>query len=138
MKEQVLEIKEVQSGENTYNNIMIKTRYAWNMGKKQFEFDDNGDKIIKEQGIKPEHYVIVEKIYAEGKEFEGKYGKSYSCGVKYKGKDCSFWLPELQHKEFAKAGGIGDKVKISCTLVEKLNKKLGVKVPVEVLKFEVQ
>ena len=136
MKEQKLEVNEVKSGDNTYNNITIKTRYEWDAQKKQFKFDKEGNKIVKEQGVKPDHYVVVEKKFATGMEFEGKFGKSYSCGVIYNDTDCSFWLPQFTHKEYADVGGIGDKIKISCKIQDKLNKKLGVKIPVEVLEFE--
>ena len=132
--EQILEITE--NGE--YKNIQVKTQYEWDKNAKQFKFDPEANKIVNFQGVKPDHYIVVEKgDFAEGYPYEGKFGTSYSCRVNYSGEEVSFWLStEWSHKAFAEAGDVNDKVKISCAMVEKLNKKLGVKVPVEVLTFE--
>ena len=66
----------------------------------------------------------------------GEPSVNYSCVVEYEGKDCSFFLKEYIYPAFRDCGGVDDQVKISCKVVDKLNKRLGVKVPTEVLTFE--
>ena len=134
MEEQELVIE--PNGE--YKNITIKTRYKWSSQTKQFEFDSEGNKIVTKQGLKPDHYIdVVKGDFSAGREVPGQYGVNYSCTVVYKGEKVSFWLNnEWVAKAFEEAGEGGTPIRISCVLENKLNKKLGVKVPVEVLKFE--
>lgn len=133
MEEQELEIR--TNGQ--YKNITIKTRYDWDGQNKCFKFDTDGNKIIKEQGIKPGHQVIIEKVFAEGYEVKTKYGSVYSCKVLYKDEEVTFWLTnDFLHNNYKNCGGIGDKIKVSCTIEQILNKRIGMPVPTEVLKFE--
>ena len=91
-EEQKLEI--VENGQ--YNNLNLKTNFA---------------KKIK--GIEDGNYIIVTKCFAEGREWQGKYGPSYSCKVTYDDTECSFWLNQKEHEVFMDCGGIDDKVKIT-------------------------
>lgn len=133
LTETKLEIK--QNGQ--HNNMTVKTRYKWDKAKKQFVLE-NGKKVVVEQGLPINTYVVVEKLQAAGYENKGEFGSSFSCKVKYQDKDCSFWLKDTKtqpdHANYAKCGGIGDKVKISCTketVVVRGEEKLA-----EVLHFE--
>lgn len=81
------------------------------------------------KGLEPGNFIIVEKAgnYSTAYKSEGvgKDNKPYTmftCRVLYDGKDCSFTLfNEKQATQFNEAGGVGDKVKISCELYK--NKK---------------
>lgn len=101
-----LEIHRVTKGDNTYNNIVLKPT------KKQ------RDAGIK--GLEPGNFIIVEKIYDEGKElvntFDGKMFKSYSCRAKYGDEDVSFFLNERQHEAYRVLGAAGSLIKIISTL----------------------
>jgi hypothetical protein len=127
MVEQTLEVQTVNKGGKVYKNLNLKA---------------NAKKGTK--GIDPGNYIIVEKVYAEGKKFEsptlqdakGNPVVSYSCQVKYNGEDASFWLNPKEHASYATCGGIGDKVKISLTREEKTNRMTGAEMLVKVLSFE--
>lgn len=88
------------------------------------------------QGIDPGNYIVVKKVFAEGKEFNGQFGKSYSCRVEHNGVEGSFWLNEKEHAKFKDCGGIGDNVKISLNKEPFVNKKTGVEMIISRLTFE--
>lgn len=119
MTETKLEIKTKTTDKATYNNINIKA-------------------------LEDGQFAVVEKLSAEGyknvsdkyKDYKGNPAVSYSCKVKYADKECSFWLNERQHAQYAVCGGIGDKVKISCKEEVRINPKTKVKTIVPVLSFE--
>lgn len=113
-EEQTLEIHTVTGKNgNEYKNIVLKPT------KKQRQ--------AGVEGLKPEHYIIVEKVFPEGFEnitvFDGKENKSYSCKVKYGDDEVSFWLNERQHEAYKVLGGEGSQVKITAGLKE--NTKTG-------------
>jgi len=87
-------------------------------------------------GLEKDNYVIVEKTFAEGREHVSQYGKSYSCGVSYRGEDVTFWLSEKEHIVYKELGGIGDRVKITLTKESFVNKKSGVEMLYNKLNFE--
>jgi len=82
-----------------YNNLILKTKVV------------NGQVI---QGVNPGEKIVVEKIkYAEGLKIEKFDRPSYICNVLYKDTECSFFLKEEEHKDFAASGGVGDKIELS-------------------------
>lgn len=87
-------------------------------------------------GLEEGNHVIVEKVFAEGYENDGKFGKSYSCKVKYKGEEVSFWLTEKEHEVYKTIGGVEDKVKITLTKENYVNKNTGVETRYNKLVFE--
>lgn len=88
MEEQKLKIIEVSKGDKVYKNLDLR------------ELD-------------VDKYIIIEKVYAEGMGVNGKYGKMFSIGVKYKDEVCSAFISDKQHEEYKVCGGVGDKVKIT-------------------------
>lgn len=70
-----------------------------------------GDTI---KGLEFDNYIIVEKLFAEGREINGKFGSYYSAGVLYKNQEVSFLLNEAEHNQYAQTGGIGDRIKVTC------------------------
>lgn len=67
--------------------------------------------------------VVTKNKYAEGKEFEGKYGKFFNVQVEYQGEECSMIINKVEeHGAFASCGGVGDKVKITMHKEIKKNK----------------
>jgi hypothetical protein len=88
------------------------------------------------KGIEPENYVIVEKVFAEGYELDGKFGKSYSCKVQYKGEEVTFWLNEKEHDVYKEICGVGDPVKIFLRRESYMNPKTGLEVIYNKLFFE--
>lgn len=101
MVEQDLDI--VTNGD--YKNINLKTKIN----------KATGDVV---QGISVGNHIIVEKIFAEGREVNMGTYKFYSCGVKYKDEDVTFTCSEKEHEAYAECGGIDDKVKISVEQIE--------------------
>jgi hypothetical protein len=95
--EKDLQIVKSEKDGKTYNTLYLKP-----------------NKTKKIEGLGYDNFIIVEKLYAEGKQFNGKFGKSYSCAVRFKDQDCSFWLNEKEHDAYKQLGGIGDKIKITC------------------------
>ncbi len=64
------------------------------------------------EGLGDGDYIIVTKgDYAEGKEFNGKFGLSYTCRVIYNDEEVSFFLNEKEHDRFKEVGA-GEKMKI--------------------------
>lgn len=102
MPEQDLEI--TKNGE--YNNLSLKNRVT------------QSGEIVK--GIDPGNFIIVEKLYPEGRQVKTyQNGNSiYSCSVKYKGEQCSFILNEREHEAYTNIGGQNDKIKIAVESVE--------------------
>lgn len=128
--EQELEIFE----NGNYKNIYPRTRYKRAGGKVVI---DNGKKVVAFQGLEDGNHIIVEKSgFAEGKKIERPEFTLYVCGVKYKDEMVSFALYENDHAKFASAGGVGDKVKISCKKELVVNLKTGVENMVDKLYFE--
>jgi hypothetical protein len=64
-----------------------------------------------EDSLQPNQYCVLEKVFAEGIEKEGKYGKYYICRVKYNDKDCSLLLSAKEHDNFKVVGEAGSKIK---------------------------
>jgi len=62
-----------------------------------------------EKGIAMGDSIIVEKV------FEGGFKTTYDWAIKviYKGKTCSFYLPDKYYESYKDCGGVGDKVKIT-------------------------
>lgn len=115
MVEQKLEIK----SNGKFNNIDLKPKLH-----KGIKGLDNGN------------YIIVEKIYKDGLEKEGQYGKYYIMKVLYQEQEVSFFLSEKEHAEFSSLGEIGDKIKISLKKEPFVNKKTGVESILNKLVFE--
>ena len=115
MAEQKIEI--VQNGD--YKNIRLKPNI-----KKGFKGLENGN------------HIVVEKLYDESRELQGKYGAFYSCGVKYMDNEVSFILNPKEHKKFDKVGEIGDKVKITLNKESFVHPKTGVEMLINRLSFE--
>ena len=88
------------------------------------------------KGIEPDTYIVVEKVFAEGYENDGKFGKSYSCKVSYKGDEVTFWLNEKEHTIYKDIGGVGDNVKIYLTRESYMNPKSGLEITYNKLNFE--
>jgi len=124
----------VQNGK--YNNITVETKYEWDKAKKVFKFGADNKKIVKAQGLRPGEFIIVEKKFPDATEREGQYGKYYTVLVNYLGSDVGFFLNERYVNTWNNLGGVGDKIKISCVTEMQLNRKAGVEVPVDFLKFE--
>jgi len=89
-------------------------------------------------GIDNGNYIIVEKVFAEGFENEGKFGKSYSCKVRYKDEECSFWLNEKEHAIYGPLGGVGDLIRISLNKESFVNPKTGVEMLYNKLTFALE
>lgn len=74
----------------------------------------------------PDTFIVVEKVFAEGykkesikfKNKDGSPSVYFNCKVRYGDDETTFFLNENAHKKYASIGGIGDKVKIECTLVK--------------------
>ncbi len=113
--EQTLEIK----ANGTFKNIELKPKLH-----KGIKGLDNGN------------HIIVEKIYKDGLEKDGQYGKYYIMKVLYKDQEVSFFLSEKEHAEFSKHGDVGDKIKISLNKEPFVNKKTGVESLLNKLIFE--
>ena len=88
------------------------------------------------KGIEVGNHIVVEKSFAEGYEFNGKFGPSYSCKVNYKGEEVTFWLNKKEHDVYKDLGGVGDKVKISLNRESYVNSKTGLEVLYNKLHFE--
>jgi hypothetical protein len=106
-----------------YRNISLAHKYKKTNGKLVLE---NGKKIIEQRGIDDGESIIVEKIFADGKEITTQYGISYLIRALYEGEEVSFFLKERHYKVFEKVGGIGDKVKITGEKKLITNPKTGV------------
>ena len=115
MVEQKLEVKT----NGTFKNIELKPKLH-----KGIKGLDNGN------------YIIVEKIYKDGLEKEGQYGKYYIIKALYDGQEVSFFLSEVENALYTKAGVVGDKVKISLKKESFVNKKTGVEQLLNKLAFE--
>lgn len=61
------------------------------------------------QGLMVGDSITVEKIYEGG--FETKF--DWSIKVKYKDKNCSFFMRDKFYEEWKVTGGVGDKIRIT-------------------------
>jgi hypothetical protein len=109
--------------------IEIRTNGAF----KNIELKPKLHKGIK--GLTSGNHIVVSKIYKDGMEKEGQYGKYYIAKVLYKDEEVSFFLNEKEHEAFSKAGNIGDKVKITLNKESFVNKKTGVESMLNKLTF---
>jgi len=92
--------------------------------EQKLEIKTNGEyKNIDIKSIENGNYVVIEKIFVEGMEKTGQYGKYYIVKAKYQDEEVSFFLNEKQHNEFKQCGGIGDNVKVTATLQENFKKR---------------
>ena len=138
MAENELEI--VKNGE--YNNLNLKTKFKRAQGN--LVLDAQGEKQVFIEGIANDSSITVEKVMKEGyenisktlKDYNKDPLKSYSCKVKYKGEECSFWLSVDEHDIYKELGGIGDFVKITAEGRTSVNKKTGAKSEYQELVFE--
>jgi hypothetical protein len=101
----------------------------------------SGDKVYKNIDLKQlqdGEYIIVEKRFVEGRVYDGKFGKSYSCAVIYEGEDVTFWLREkyTEHQRYAETGGIGDKIKVTAKEEKVVNPKTKAKILVTKFYFD--
>jgi len=118
-------IQIVKNGE--YKNVSLKNKYKV----------ENGKKVVTQQGINPGDSAVIEKIFAEGKEQDGKYGPFFGCKAKLEsGEEVSFILNPREHELFRECGGVGDKVKVSAYVHDFINPKNGNEGKVERLKFD--
>ena len=77
--------------------------------------------------IEPDNYIIVEKVFPEGLEKEGKYGKYYIVKAKYNDEEVSFFLSSREHDTWKNLGGEGDLIKVTAfeeTIKVKSNKMI--------------
>lgn len=103
MVEQTLKIYEsekinAKTGE-PYKNIYLKTKLN-KMTNTVYE------------GLTPGNHIIVQKIFAEDKEFPGNGYSSFACNVRYADHEVGFWLYDKDHEKWAACGGADDFVKI--------------------------
>jgi len=119
------EIKIVENGQ--YKNINLKSKLH---------------KGIK--GLEDGNHIIVEKVYAEGREYQSPTLKdrngdplmSYSCRVVYLDNEVSFWLSAFEHETYQALGGEGDKLKITLNKEPFVNPKTGAEMILQKLSFE--
>jgi len=130
LKEDILEI--TTNGE--YKNIELKEKLVRN--GLRLILGEDGKPQIKSKGIEDGKFIIVEKTFADCKEVETKFGKSYLAGVEYQGEKVSFWLKEFEAKAFNSCGGVGDKVRIRMEKKEKINPISGLPIIVQNLSFD--
>lgn len=117
-----------------YKNVYLKTRYKRNGRDLVIE---GGKKVPEFMGLEDGNHIIVEKVdFAEGNKIEKPTYTMFSCKALYKGQEISFVLYERDHINWASAGGVGDKVKISCIKETIVNKKTGSEMLVDNLVFE--
>lgn len=100
-----------------------------------------GDKTYKNLDLKQlqdGEFIIAEKVFAEGRPYDGKFGKTFSCKVNYEGEEVTFWLREkyTEHQRFAECGGVGDKIKITAKEEKVINPKTKAKILVTKFYFD--
>jgi len=92
------------------------------------------------KGLEVDNYVIVEKLFEEGKRFEKQFGEklavSYLVGVKYKDTQVSFFIKQKEYEEYQKVAAVGDKVKVTLKKESFVNNKTGVEMLFNKLYFE--
>lgn len=95
---------------------------------------------IELKDITPDNnFIIIEKVFSEGKEFPDKFreGKhTYACRAKYLGEDVSFWLKQEEHDDYKLLGGEGDKVKVFRYEKKVMNPKTKLNMLIPKLRFE--
>ncbi len=95
-----------------------------------FSYIKNGAK-----GLDDGNFIVVEKVFADGREIDMKTYMIYSCKVKYLEEEVTFVLNAREHEEYKNLGGIGDKIKITLKKEPYINKK-GVEILAKNLYFE--
>lgn len=105
-------------------------------GKEYYNLNLKPKPLKNIKGLDDGNFIIVEKVFIEGYEIESKYGKIYSCKVKYDNKEPTFILNEKEHAVYKNIGGIGDGVKITLNKRSVLNKMTGMEMIVPTLSFE--
>ena len=131
MEKATLEI--TSNGE--YKNIELKEKFERKNGNIVIE---DGVAKVKHAGMPNDTFIIVEKTFAECKEIETKFGKSYLAGAEYEGEKVSFWLNQYEAPLFNACGGVGDKVRIRMEKGEKINPKTGMKYMQQKLSFDLE
>ena len=119
--------------DGNYKNIYPKTRFQ--RKGKVIQKGADGKPVVKNQGLAPDEFIIVEKLYADGHTVEMPTYTFYNCKVKYEGEEVSFTLYENEHKEYKDVGGVGDRVKILLTMGSYIDSKTGMEVPKPELHF---
>ena len=89
--EKRIEINEKTKGDKTYYNIAPK---------KQLEAGE---------------YIVVKKLFEEGKEMESEYGKYWTITVHYDGKDVGMFMTPKEYTDFNDVAEVDDDVKITYT-----------------------
>lgn len=93
------------------------------MPEQKIKVIGEGDrKKIKLTDIEFGNYIVVQKNFVDGKEVDGKFGKSFLCKVTYEEEDVALFLSPTQHDMFVEVGGQGDSVAIH-RFVETANNK---------------
>lgn len=85
------------------------------MLEQKIEIKTNGQyKNIKpKQDLDVDNYIVVEKIFLEGKQVKSKFDTpAFAVSVLYEGEQVGFFLNERENTEFAITGGVGDKIKV--------------------------
>jgi hypothetical protein len=88
------------------------------------------------KGLDNGNHIVVEKIYKDGLEKDGQYGKYYIIKALYLEQEVSFFLNEKENEAFSNVGTVGDKVKITLKKEDFVNKKTGVESRINKLFFE--
>lgn len=115
------------------------------MAEQKLEIVQNGD--FKNVNLKPKlhlgikgldngNHIIVGKLFDDGLEKEGKFGKYYITKVLYDSEEVSFILSDKEHAAFKAEGTVGDNVKITLNKESMVNKKTGVEMLFNKLYFE--
>lgn len=86
-----IEIKETTKGDKTYYNISPKKQL------------DAGE------------FIVVKKIFEEGREMETQYGKVWSVTVNYLDKDVGMFMTPKEYSEFNEVANVDDSVKLTYT-----------------------
>lgn len=87
------------------------------------------------EGIDDGNYIVVEKLYPNGKEISQATYTIYSCGVRYLGEEVSFILNEREYELFQQYE-VGDNVRITLKKETFINKKTGGESLIKKLYFE--
>lgn len=115
MTEQTLEIQE----NNGFKNLNLKPKLH-----KGIKGLDNGN------------HVVVNKLFKDGLEKTGQYGKFYIIKALYQDQEVSFMLSEKEHTGYRDCGEIGDNIQILLSKESVVNKKTGVEMVYNKLNFE--
>ena len=84
-------------------------------------------KNIDLKDIDNDNYIIVQKIFEKGLEKKATKGDRtwnyYIIKARYNDEEVGFILSDTANSMYKELGGIDDKIKITCHLVEKKNQK---------------